>query len=353
MEGRGRMKPPKCPECGGEAILWEPNSGEVVCGECGLVISETAINTGPEWRAFNKSERDSRSRVGIPISFSYFDMGLTTMIGPVNRDCYGKKIPLESRIRMFRLRRRNRISRVNAWIDRNIAEAMAELDKLTDSLHIPSMVKEKAAVIYRKALKKDLVRGRSIAEIAAASLYAACRVAGTPRTLKDIAIYSVKDKSDIAKSYRLLLRELNLHMPVPKASLMLPKIASKLGVCEMIQHKAVEILREAKRLKKTAGKDPKGLAASALYLACVMNDESITQDMIADAAGVTSVTIRNRYKELKEVLDLDVSRSHPKRRSKRSSVQIHPSTATYHPDLFPSTTASDTQPSKRLDTLNV
>jgi len=347
------MKPPICPECGGETIIWEPNSGEVVCGECGLVISQFALNTGPEWRAFNKSERDTRSRVGVPISFSSFDMGLTTMIGPDNRDYYGNKIPLETRIRMFRLRRRNRSSRVNSGVDRNIAEAMAELDKMTDSLHIPSMVKEKASVIYRKALKKNLVRGRSIAEIAAASLYAACRVAGTPRTLKDIAIYSIKDKSEIAKSYRLLLRELNLHMPVPKASLLLPKIASKLGVCEMIQHKAVEILREAKRLKATAGKDPKGLAAAALYLACVMNDERITQDMIADVAGVTSVTIRNRYKELKEVLELDVSRSHPKRKLYHGRVRMQTSPAPYLTNLFPSTTARDTKPSKLLDTLNV
>jgi transcription initiation factor TFIIB len=183
---------------------------------------------------------------------------------------------------------------------------MAELDRLTDKLHIPPTIKEKAAVIYRKALEKGLVRGRSISAIAAASLYAACRLTQTPRTLRELSRHSPIDKKDIARCYRLLLRELNLQMPIPAAQLRVPKIAHKVGVGEKTQQKAVDILREAERLKTTAGKDPMGLAAAALYIACVMNDEKRTQKMIADAAGVTEVTIRNRYKGLKEALNLEI-----------------------------------------------
>jgi transcription initiation factor TFIIB len=295
-----------CSDCGSSNIIHDTESGEIICGNCGLVITESTINKGPEWRAFTQSEKESRSRVGVPLSFSVHDKGLTTMIGRVGRDAFGRKIPLKTKLQMLRLRKWQIRSRVHSSVDRNLAQAMAELDRLTDKLHIPPPIKEKAAVIYRKALDKGLVRGRSISAIAAASLYAACRTTQTPRTLRELSVHSPIDKKDIARCYRLLLRELNMSMPIPAAQLRVPKIASKVGVGEKTQQRAVEILREAERLKTTAGKDPMGLAAAALYIACVMNDEKRTQKMIADAAGVTEVTIRNRYKGLKEALKLDI-----------------------------------------------
>ncbi|MCJ7574226.1 transcription initiation factor IIB, partial [Candidatus Bathyarchaeota archaeon] len=204
-----------------------------------------------------------------------------------------------------RLRKWQTRSRVHSSVDRNLAQAMAELDRLSDKLHIPPNIKEKAAVIYRKTLDQGLVRGRSISAIAAASLYAACRMTQTPRTLREITRVSTIDKKDIARCYRLMLKELHIQMPIPDAQLRIPKIAAKVGVGEKTQQKAVEILRRAGKLKTTAGKDPMGLAAAALYIACQMTDEKRTQKMIADAAGVTEVTIRNRYKGLKDILDLE------------------------------------------------
>jgi len=295
-----------CSECGSSTIIHDNDSGEIICGTCGLVINDSVINKGPEWRAFTQTEKESRSRVGIPLSFAVHDKGLTTMIGRVGRDAFGRKIPLKTKLQMLRLRKWQIRSRVHSSVDRNLAQAMAELDRLTDKLHIPPSIKEKAAVVYRKALDKGLVRGRSISAIAAASLYAACRSSQTPRTLRELAEHSPIEKKDIARCYRLLLRELNIRMPIPAAQLRVPKIAAKVNVGEKTQQAAVEILREAERLKTTAGKDPMGLAAAALYIACVMNDEKRTQKMIADAAGVTEVTIRNRYKGLKEALDLEI-----------------------------------------------
>jgi transcription initiation factor TFIIB len=295
-----------CSECGGSNIVHDNASGEIICGNCGLVITDSVINKGPEWRAFTQTEKESRSRVGIPLSFAVHDKGLTTMIGRVGRDAYGKKLPLKTKLQMLRLRKWQIRSRVHSSVDRNLSQAMSELDRLTDKLHIPKSIKEKAAVIYRRALDKGLVRGRSISAIAAASLYAACRTSQTPRTLRELAVHSPIEKKDIARCYRLLLRELNLRMPIPKAQLRVPKIAAKVNVGEKTQQAAVEILREAERLKTTAGKDPMGLAAAALYIACVMNDEKRTQKSIADAAEVTEVTIRNRYKGLKEALDLKI-----------------------------------------------
>jgi len=295
-----------CPECGSTYIVKDPDSGELICSTCGLVMRETTINEGPEWRAFTPVEKDNRSRVGVPLSYAVHDKGLTTMIGRIGRDAFGRQIPVETKLQMLRLRKWQIRSRVHSSVDRNLAQAMAELDRLSDKLHIPQGIKEKSAVIYRKALERGLVRGRSISAITAASLYAACRMTQTPRTLREITNQSPISKKDIARCYRLMLRELDIQMPKPDPQLRVPKIAAKVGVGERTQQQAVQILRDAEKLKSTAGKDPMGLAAAALYIACVMCDEKRTQKMIADAAGVTEVTIRNRYKGLKESLKLEL-----------------------------------------------
>lgn len=295
-----------CPECGSGNMVHDEDSGEIICGNCGLVVKESLINDGPEWRAFTPGEKESRSRVGVPLSFAVHDKGLTTVIGRIGKDAYGRSIPLNTKLQMLRLRKWQIRSRVHSSTDRNLAQAMAELDRLCDKLHIPANIKERAAVIYRKALDSGLVRGRSISAIAAASLYAACRITQTPRTLREIARQSPIEKKDIARCYRLMLKDLNLQMPKPDAQLRVPKIAAKIGVGERTQQAAVEILRRAEKIRTTAGKDPMGLAAAALYIACIMNNEKRTQKIIADAAGVTEVTIRNRYKGLKDALDLDV-----------------------------------------------
>jgi len=287
-------------------MVHDDDSGEIICRNCGLVVKESLINDGPEWRAFTPSEKESRSRVGVPLSFAVHDKGLTTVIGRIGKDAYGRSIPLNTKLQMLRLRKWQIRSRVHSSTDRNLAQAMAELDRLCDKLHIPANIKERAAVIYRKALDSGLVRGRSISAIAAASLYAACRITQTPRTLREIARQSPIEKKDIARCYRLMLKDLNLQMPKPDAQLRVPKIAAKIGVGERTQQAAVEILRRAEKIRTTAGKDPMGLAAAALYIACVMNNEKRTQKIIADAAGVTEVTIRNRYKGLKDALGLDV-----------------------------------------------
>ena len=204
----------KCPECGGVNLIHDYDTGETVCGDCGLVCYEQMMDKGPEWRAFTQEEKASRSRVGVPTSYSVHDKGLSTAISQVDRDAFGRKLPLSTRLQMWRLRKWQIRSRVHSSIDRNLAQAMAELDRLSDKVYIPPPIKEKAAVVYRKALDKGLVRGRSIAAIAAAALYAACRASGTPRTLREIAEASLVDKKDVARCYRLLLRELEVHMPI-------------------------------------------------------------------------------------------------------------------------------------------
>jgi len=296
----------KCPECGSLNLVHDYDTGETVCGDCGLVLYEQMMDKGPEWRAFTQEEKASRSRVGVPTSYSVHDKGLSTAISQVDRDAFGRKLPLSTRLQMWRLRKWQIRSRVHSSIDRNLAQAMAELDRLSDKVYIPPPIKEKAAVTYRKALDKGLVRGRSIAAIAAAALYAACRGSGTPRTLREIAEASLVDKKDVARCYRLLLRELEVHMPIADPLTYVSKIAERTGITGKTQGIAIQILREARKRRAAAGKDPMGLAAASLYIACLKNNEKKTQKDIAEAAGVTEVTVRNRYKSLKKQLNLEL-----------------------------------------------
>ncbi len=296
----------KCPECTSKNLVHDYDTGETICGDCGLVLYEQMLDKGPEWRAFTQQEKASRSRVGMPTSYSVHDKGLSTTISQVDRDAFGRKLPLSTRLQMWRLRKWQIRSRVHSSIDRNLAQAMAELDRLSGKVSISPPIKEKAALIYRKALDKGLVRGRSISAIAAASLYASCRKSGLPRTLREIAESSLVDKKDVARCYRLLLQELDFHMPISDPLTYVSKIAEKNGVSGKTQGAAIAILREARLKRVAAGKDPMGMAAASLYIACLQNNEKITQKDIAEAAGVTEVTVRNRYKALKRQLNLKI-----------------------------------------------
>ena len=294
-----------CPECISKNLVHDYDSGETICGDCGLVLYEQMLDKGPEWRAFTQQEKASRSRVGMPTSYSIHDKGLSTTISQVDRDAFGRKLPISTRLQMWRLRKWQIRSRVHSSIDRNLSQAMSELERLSGKVSISPSLKEKAALIYRKALEKGLVRGRSINAIASAALYAACRQNGTPRSLRDICEASLVDRKDVARCYRLLLQQLSFAMPVADSLTYVSKIAEKCSISGRTQGAAITILADAKRKRFAAGKDPMGLAAAALYIACLQHNEKITQKDIADASGVTEVTVRNRYKALKKQLGLN------------------------------------------------
>jgi transcription initiation factor TFIIB len=247
----------------------------------------------------------------LPLRYSLHDKGLSTIIGKEDYDVFRRKLPLQTRTQIWRLRKWQKRSRAYLAVDRNLARAMTELDRLCDKVPVPPPVKEKAAVIYRKFLDKGLIRGRSIAAIAAAALYIACRGTKTQRTLNEIAEASLVDKKDVSRCYRLILNELEIEVPVQDPILCISKIAGKVGITGKTQGVAIDILHRAKEKKLPAGKKPMGQAAAALYIACLQNNEAkkgsfVTQKDIAKAAGVTEVTVRNRYKTLKEGLNLVV-----------------------------------------------
>jgi transcription initiation factor TFIIB len=293
----------RCPQCGSPELVKDEERGEIVCSECGLVILEDMLDRSPEWRAFTLEEERSRRRAGAPIRFSHFDKGLSTIIR-VDKDSFGRPLSAKAKRQMWRLRTWQIRSRLCSSDYRNLMRAMNELQRLSDKLHIPFSVREMTAVLYRKALSSDLVRGRSIAAIVAAALYAACRFTKTPKTLKEVVGASHRGRNEVAAAYRLLIRTLQMKMPIHDSLDYVSKIACEAGICGETQGLAVKILREAKRKRITIGKDPMGVAAAVLYIACKLMGENVTQKEIADASGVTEVTIRNRKKELADKLNL-------------------------------------------------
>ncbi len=288
-----------CPRCGKNSLLTDENTGEQFCEKCGFVISEKVESSGPEWRSFQKDGGSDPARTGAPSSLTMHDMGLSTVINPQNRDATGKPLTASMKSTIERLRTWDSRSQVHQPVDRNLRQALSELNKLKDKVNVSANVLEKAAYLYRKALEKKLVRGRSISAMIAASLYAACRDTETPRTLKDITDAANVKRKDIARCYRLLHHELDLKMPVVDAIQCISRISCKLQISEKTKRYAIRVLKEAQKCKESAGKDPMGLAATALYLSCVQNGVSVTQRDLAEAADVTEVTIRNRYKGLK------------------------------------------------------
>ncbi len=287
-------------------MLTDDVTGERFCGKCGYVVSEELQDSGPEWRSFSKEGGADPARTGAPTTLTMHDRGLSTIINPVNKDSSGKPLTSAMKSTIVRLRTWDSRSKTHKSSDRNLRQALSLLSTLKDKLSLSDNVVEKAAYIYRKALAKGLVRGRSITAMIAAALYAACRDTETPRTLKDVADAGNVKKKDISRCYRILHQELELKVPVVDPIQCVARIASKLGITEKTKRDAAKVLKVAQEHKESAGKDPMGIAAAALYLSCVKNGENMTQRDIAEAANVTEVTIRNRYKGLRLSQDIDL-----------------------------------------------
>ncbi len=276
----------------------------MVCAQCGLVIEEKIVDKRPEWRAFSPEQILKRKRIGPPETFSIHDKGLTTTIDSRNRDYQGKRLTLREIIRAKKLRIYQKKLRASSSEDRKLIEILSRLNHMVSSMNLPQVVGQTAAVILRKAVKARMIRGKFYDEYIAASIYLACRKLRISRTLDEIARSANVPRKKLAQQYRKLLTILGKTPPPSNPIHYIPKLVNELGLPAVVQTKAAEILRKARDRGITNGKGPMGLAAAALYIASVLMDEKRTQKEVADIAGITEVTIRNRYKELIDTLDI-------------------------------------------------
>jgi len=295
--------PEECPNCGKRGtFVRDEESGEMVCSNCGFVLREKEEETGP---TFSSSEAGApQVASGPPTSIAQPDMGLTTVIGREGTDASGRALSSKSKSTVERMRVWDRRSQPDQSAFRSMSKAFEEIKTIAAKLSVGEGAIERAAYIYRKAIEKRLTRGRSLTQLAAAALYAACRDMQIPRSLKDVAAAGNISKKDLSRSYRTLVTELDIKMPVEDPIRSIPKIGSAIGASPRTMRKAQEILRMAEAEGVTSGKDPMGLAGAALYIASHLEGEGKSQPTVAKAAEVTEVTVRNRYRALKSSLKL-------------------------------------------------
>lgn len=295
-------------------VITDSESGEVVCSNCGIVITEKSENiSNPEWRAFTAEEQNKRARTGAPTSLAIHDRGLATLISKTGRDASGQKLDTAMYSAYKRLRTWDCRIIHDSSHNRNLFQAFSQLYALKDKLGLSNTIIEKTAYIYRKAEDRGLVRGRTTSGMVTAALYLACRDIGVPRTLKEIAAVSNTKRKQIALCCRLLICELDLKVPLVDPMKCIVKIANKAELSEKTTRLAMNMMTEIIESKISAGKNPMSFAATVLYISSVKAGEKLTQLDIANAAGVTEVTIRNRVKELNNTfhrtrLDMEVKK---------------------------------------------
>ena len=291
----------RCPTCNNSnhATVTDPESGEVICSNCGIVILEKIEDyIHEERRAFSIEETHNRSRIGAPASLAFHDRGLCTVIGKANIDASGKALDTASLHKIAKLRRLNSWISVQKSSEKSLRRAFQKLDNLKDKLGLSDSIVEKSAYIFRKVQERQLVRGRTIDGMLSAAVYTACREMGAAITLKDIACASNLTQKDLSRNYRVLVFELDIKTPIVDPMKCISKLSNKLGISEKAKKRAIHIMSEVVKREMSSGKIPMGLAASVLYLSCQISGEIISQANVAQAAGTTEVTIRNRFKDL-------------------------------------------------------
>lgn len=289
----------KCPECNSINLTYDEQKGEVICQDCGLVVEEKMVDTGQELHGqFDKAEKKGRG--GAPLSIQKFDRGLTTNVGEIS-DIY--KLDSTQSRKFLRLKKWQ--IRVSTSMERNLRLAMAELRRVASFLDLPNVVKDEAARIYDFVLQRGFVRGRGMESVMAACIYAACRSYSIPRTLDEIANASDVERKEIGRTYRFIMRKMGIRVKQSSPKDYISRFASILHLSPKTQNRALLILKKADISELTSGRGPAGIAAAALYVAALLNDEKKTQREVADVAGITEVTIRNRYKELIDRLGIE------------------------------------------------
>jgi len=297
----------RCPSCSSANIIFDSEKGEEVCNNCGLILEENVIDPRQEWRAFDSDQMNSRARTGGPIKFAKPNRGLVTEIDLYNKDIRGVRIPSKRQAQLYRMRKWHKRASITNSSERNYLIALPELNRVSSYLGLPDNIRESTALLYRKCVQGNLIRGRPIETVVEAVIYASCRIAGMPRTLNEIASISGVSKKEIGRAYRLITNSLGLRIPLTDPISYVPRYAAALKLSGESQERSIDLLKQAMKKGLISGRSPTGVSAAAVYIAGAMEGERRTQKEVADVAGVTEVTIRNRYRELKEQLHLDVN----------------------------------------------
>ena len=295
----------QCPECGGSHIIEDYDRGELVCEKCGLVVEDNKIDQGADWTAYDHDDKLKKEHTGSPMTMTRHDKGLSTEISWDDRDSNGRSISRRSRTKFYRLRRLHKLSKTSSTREYNIVRALQDITKQGNKLGLSKNIIETASYVYRKAHNNNVTRGRSIACISAASIYIACRQCHLPRTLDEVSKAFELRRRDVSRTYNCIIRLLKIQIPLASPKNYISRLCGQLQLNGETQKKVKELLIEATDKGLITGRSPLAIVGALIYIASNITHQKRTQAEIALAANVTEVTIRNRYKELKNMLTLD------------------------------------------------
>jgi transcription initiation factor TFIIB len=258
-----------CKRCGSDDLIYDEETGETICLGCGLVVAlDNRVNNTP----FEEEEPPSSVKTSRKME------------------------------RLLTIDKRIRVDEEDIYV---IRLAVTEIKRLTQAMHLPEIIEETAENLYRRAQKKDLVLRGTIVGFAAASVYAACRVLGIPRTLREVSEYSSEDVKAVARMYRLVVTKLGVSVELDSPLKHVSRITKEVGLSHKAETLASKILLAAVDTGHHVGKSPEGLAASALYIACKAIGEACTQSSLSQASGVSTLTIRKRVEGIREAVDVE------------------------------------------------
>jgi transcription initiation factor TFIIB len=296
-----------CPMCKSSNSINDGKVGEIVCGKCGFVLITNMKNREPEWKAYTINQKMSNKRVGSPINYLTSDKGLSTNIDWKNRDAKGKNIPIKRKLEINRIRKWNKRIQVFDSKQRNLTLAMTIIKKIGSKMNLPKKVLEFSSLIYRKALKKNIIQGRKIKSIAIASIYLACRIYRLNKRIRDFSKKSSVNIQNLSKSYRLLIKKLKIEVPLFKTTSLITRICNEFLLDGKVEILANNILETLKKLKMTCGKAPSGTAASIIYISSILMGQKLTQREIASIIDISVPTLRKRYKEIINSLNIFIT----------------------------------------------
>lgn len=291
----------KCPNCNSTDFDYDSSRAEITCKKCGYVIEESIIDNGPDWVAYDSEQHLSRAHAGAPLTNLRHDYGLATDI-----DTRWNNASSKNWVDYYKLKKNDKKFKISGTRDRNLAFALSQINAKCSVASLPKIVYDSAALIYRKALKENLIMGRSIEGVVVSSIYLACKQNHIPRTYDELLEISNVSKKEIARTSKLIKKELNIKIPIASPVDYIPRLASQLSLSGETESKAIEIANKSKEKGLTVGKPPNTIAAVALYAATLLSGEEKSQKEIAEVTGITELTLRQRYKELIKNLDITI-----------------------------------------------
>ncbi|GAB3022179.1 transcription initiation factor IIB [Natronobiforma cellulositropha] len=293
-EERSTLRTDQCPDCGGRAVT---ENHETICHECGLILEEDRLDRGPDWRTF---EGESGNRAGAPLTAGRHDRGLSSEIGRFT-DGHGNRLSQRKRRQLNRLRREHGRAQWRSKREQNLAVGLGEVRRITGALGLPKTIREQACQLFRSAQNEDLLRGRSIESMAAASVYGACRCNGFSRSLEEVVTCARVEYSRVKHAYNVLNTELGLPARPPTPGAFIPTMASRLEVSTEIQQRAYDLATLAEENGLSIGRRPQAFAMACVYTAAREHGMWPTQRDVASLANISPNTLRKHWKALERL----------------------------------------------------